>query len=250
MTSRPEESSSERDLREMRRRVRDPRPTDFDYLHHRSLLANLKAALRSLDGRPVHDVLDVFCGVRPYQDLLPPGARSVGLDVTDRYGVADVVSDEFLPFEERSFDLVICTEAFHYVRDVVHGVRELGRVLRPGGTALITVSLVWEYDRETFEHRWTGTSLAALFEGWDDVRVAEAGGRAVSWATLTGRILRLGEARLRGESRLGRATGPPFRAAYVLVNLAGASLARLERHHGPFTLPMDLVLSARRPVDG
>src|SRR3712207_5758410 len=101
-------------LRTIRRARRHPRRTQFDYLHLKRLVDGLAAALERV-GRPGADVLDLFCGSRPYDDLLPDGSRSVGMDVSDAYGVADVVTEEFLPFDDDSFDLVVCTEAFYYV---------------------------------------------------------------------------------------------------------------------------------------
>jgi SAM-dependent methyltransferase len=238
----------DRELQRLRQTRRFPRPTQFDYLHVRYLVRALERALASVQP-PARDVLDLYCGTRPYDDLLPSGARCVGLDVSDFAGVADVITREFLPFESESFDLVICTEAFYYVPAPARGVTEIWRVLRPGGTVVITVSLPWEYDRTTLERRFTGPELAALFSGWDGVKVTENGGFAVSWATLTGRIVRGLEEHLPGlAAGLAR---PLFLAAYLAINSLGASLNRFERRHPTrqHILPMNLMLVARRPHD-
>jgi SAM-dependent methyltransferase len=237
---------------EIRRSRRHPRPTQFDYLHLRYIVEHLALALRRLDPPP-RAVLDVFCGARPYDDLLPPGAHCVGLDIDDRYGVADVVSKEFLPFPDASFDLVICLQAFHYVEDPERGVAELRRVVRPGGTILVMLTLVWEYDRSILEHRYTGPELAALFAGWEDVEIVENGGRAVCWTTMSGCMLNAAERRvLRLPVPLRLPIRAGFRAAYVLLNVVGLMLDRLERRrrNDPYTLPMNLLLTARRPRDG
>jgi SAM-dependent methyltransferase len=234
----------------MRRTRRHPRPTQFDYLHIRRLVDDLAAAVtRVAEG--VEDVLDVYCGARPYDDLLPPGARVVGLDVPGNpYGLADVVSDEFLPFPDESFDLVMCIEAFHYVPDPVKGVTELARVLRPGGHAVIAVPLVWEYNRTILEHRYTGPELALLFEGWEDVSIVENGGRAVAWATLTGSLAGMVQWNLPERPILRRALRPAFVAFYLLVNGTGLLLDYAERRYArnSLTLPMNLLVTARRPL--
>jgi SAM-dependent methyltransferase len=231
------------ELEGVRRTRRRPRRTQFDYLHLRRLIGDLTRTLRAFD-TPAPEVLDVYCGSRPYDDLLPAGSRCTGLDVPGNpYGVADVVSDDFLPFPDASFDLVTCYEAFHYVEDPAHGVAELYRVLRPGGMVLIAVPFVWEYDRTILEHRYTGPELAALLGGWDDVRVIENGGRAVAWATLTGSILE------RARLRLPRPARVLFAPAYVLLNGCGGLLDALERRgaDGTITLPMNLLATARKP---
>jgi SAM-dependent methyltransferase len=233
----------------MRRTRRHPRPTQFDYLHVRRLVDDLSAALARV-GADAKDVLDVYCGARPYDDFLPPGAAVTGLDVPGNpYGVADVVTDEFLPFEDESFDLVMCIEAFHYVTDPEHGVAEIGRVLRPGGHALVAVPLVWEYDRSILEHRYTGPELASLFDSWEGVTVIENGGRAVSWATLTGSLAGMIQWNLPDRRLLRIGVRPVFTGFYLLVNALGLLLDRIEqRHdHSPATLPMNLLLTARRP---
>lgn len=239
-----------RGLQQARRSRRHPSPTQFDYLHLRTLVADIECALAPLEGS-VRDVLDVYCGSRPYDDLLPAGARCTGLDVEDNpYGVADVVSNEFLPFADSSFDLVTCFEAFQYVTDPQEGVREIGRVLRPGGVALLTVPFVWEYDDTILEHRYTGPELAALFAGWDAVEIVENGGRAVVWATLTGTMLERLRRAIPDAVGLGRIARAVFPIAYLLVNGAAAIADAMERRHsrGPLTLPMNLLVRARRPV--
>ena len=238
-------------LDENRRTRRHPRPTQFDYLHLRYLLVHLQRALADVPG-PVDDVLDVFCGTRPYDDLFPAGARCVGLDINVRYGVPDVVSDEFLPFADESFDLITCLEAFHYVADPDAGATELKRVLRPGGTVVIAVPHVWEYDVGTLERRFTGPELAALFSGWDNVTVVENGRSAVVWTTISGYILETAEQHLARRFGGWRVLRGAFVPAQLVLNMLGVQLDRLERHlsHRRQILPMNLLLTARRPLAG
>jgi SAM-dependent methyltransferase len=231
----------------MRRTRRHPRPTQFDYLHLRRLVDDLAVALARI-AEGAGDVLDLFCGTRPYDDLLPPSARITGLDIPGNpYGVADVVSEEFLPFPDQSFDLVMCVEGFHYVVDPEAGVAEIGRVLRDGGHALISVPLVWEYDRTVLEHRYTGPSLERLFAGWDEVTLVENGGRAVAWATLTGQLVSMAEYHVPR-----RVLHPAFAGLYLAVNGIGFGLDRAERRlaRSTLTLPMNLLVTAKRPPRG
>jgi SAM-dependent methyltransferase len=233
----------------MRRTRRYPRPTQFDYLHIRRLVDDLQEALARVADR-VDDVLDIYCGTRPYDDLLPAGAKVIGLDVPGNpYGLAEVVSDEFLPFPDDSFDLVMCIEAFHYVPDPTVAVAEIARVLRRGGHAVVAVPFVWEYNRTILEHRYTGPELATLFHEWEDVTLVENGGRAVAWATLTASFAGMVQWNLPERPRRRRALRPAFAAFYLLVNGAGLLLEQAERRYArtSLTLPMNLLLTARRP---
>jgi SAM-dependent methyltransferase len=197
----------------------------------------------------VQDVLDVWCGSRPYDDLLPRGARCVGFDVVGNpYGTADVVSDEFLPFPDASFDLLTCVQAFQYMPDPGHAVSEFARVLRPGGTALVSLVFGYEYERRSdFEGRYTAHQLRRLFAGWDAVDVREDGGRTVTWAVLTGSLVHGLEQRAMRRPPL-RALRPLFVPSYVLVNALGLALAPLESESRGSALPMNLTLTARKPA--
>jgi SAM-dependent methyltransferase len=236
------------ELRAIRRSRRHPAITQHDYLHVRALVAGLRESFANVPG-PVAEVLDVWCGSRPYEDLLPAGARCVGLDVEGNpYGVADVVSDTLLPFADDSFDLVICIQAFQYMPSPEHAVAEFHRVLRPGGTALVSSVFGYWYLRSHFEARYTEQALRALFAGWDDVHVREDGGRTVTWTVLTGSLLHGLEQRLPRRGALDFLR-PAFLASYALLNVLGVALGRAEAgHEGRASLPMNLTLTARKPI--
>jgi len=46
------------------------------------------------------------------------------------------LSADYLPFAGSAFDLVLCFETSYYVPDMTRGLKEIVRVLRPGGTVL------------------------------------------------------------------------------------------------------------------
>ncbi len=215
----------------------------------RVLADELERVLAGL-GRPLGDVLDLFAATRPYRDLIAEPRSYISMDIDEHYGRHDVVSEEFLPFADDSFDLVLFTEAFHYVTDPEDAIAELRRVLRPGGTLILTMPLAWEYDRRIVERRYTGPALRELFEAageWSPLSVGEIGGYAVAWATISGRIVRgLGEFGPPWSRRIGAALVPP---ASWLVNAFGALISRAEVrwHSGPFIFPMGLIVVARRP---
>jgi len=62
----------------------------------------------------------------------------------DKYGTPDVqvdinVPDVHLPFADDSCDLIICTEVLEHLTLGTPFTREMSRVLKPGGTAVISV---------------------------------------------------------------------------------------------------------------
>jgi SAM-dependent methyltransferase len=105
------------------------------------------------DWRGVH-VLDVGCGQGTALNYLPPkGARVTGIDMSlnsafqARAGARElghagqitvgIADAEHLPFPDASFDRVISVGVLHHTPDTEAGIREVYRVLKPGGLAIV-----------------------------------------------------------------------------------------------------------------
>jgi ubiquinone/menaquinone biosynthesis C-methylase UbiE len=125
------------------------------------LLASLQQkALVELDPRPDDHVLDVACGAgKLVRAIASQVERAVGIDLSpgmierarrqttdeapagaDRIEFAVGPSDR-LPFGDSEFTAVITTTAFHHFPEPVASVREMARVLAPGGRILIGDSI-------------------------------------------------------------------------------------------------------------
>ena len=107
--------------------------------------------LEMLAPRPDEYILDVGCGTGVFSvDVLSSGARLVGLDIshpmitrvahkTDDAQFAGVVGDMVaLPFPDESFDKVFSMTAIEFTADAGLAVAELNRVVRRGGTVVLT----------------------------------------------------------------------------------------------------------------
>ena len=105
--------------------------------------------LAELEKEPFETLLDCGCGTAPMISLLYekyPEKKYTGIDITPRMievaknlpGVEFVVGDcEKLPFEENSFDAVICCESFHHYPNVQDFFNSVYRVLKPGGRLVL-----------------------------------------------------------------------------------------------------------------
>jgi SAM-dependent methyltransferase len=105
---------------------------------------------------PAETILDVGCGggwlVRELASRVPHG-RAIGMDLSDemlaharrnssaaRNAEFIVGSVDAIPRESNSFDKVISVESSYYWPDPAAGIREIFRVLRPGGSAWILIN--------------------------------------------------------------------------------------------------------------
>ncbi len=102
----------------------------------------LEMIRRAADGRSGGRVLVDGCGVGMYlAHLAEEASRAVGLEIDfERAQTARQVADqvvcgvgEQLPFPSASFDLVLSHEVLEHVQDDRLAIREIVRVLRPGG---------------------------------------------------------------------------------------------------------------------
>jgi len=68
------------------------------------------------------------------------GSRSVGLDTNPSGGVVVRGTATDIPFKDGSFELVVCLRTLQHVHDDERAVREIRRVLRPGGRLVLVVA--------------------------------------------------------------------------------------------------------------
>lgn len=123
-----------------------PYATCFAYSRRR--LEHLLAAALPASADRVR-LLDVGCGTGHHLAAL----RARGFDVAGVDGSPEMVAHarannpgveiarsdvERLPFPDASFDVVVCIEVLRYLPDIRTCLREMARVLRPGGVCLAT----------------------------------------------------------------------------------------------------------------
>jgi len=160
-------------------------------LERASIIRCLRDARGSVHGR----LLDAGCGTKPYVDIFRQSvSEHIGIDFTriavqrSFLGGPDVVGDVGrLPFASESFDSVLCTQVLEHIPNPEQVMNEFHRVLRPGGTLIVTTPQTWGLHGEPYDYyRYTRCGLAYLARsaGFEVVRLQSRGGFWVAVAQM------------------------------------------------------------------
>jgi len=118
---------------------------------------------RVTDRRP--RILDVGCGTGANLLMLSKYGDAEGVDVSEdalafcrERGLANVKlgAAEALPYDDGTFDLVTALDVVEHLDDDLAGLREMRRVLRPGGRVLLfvpTFMFLWGLQDDVSNHR-------------------------------------------------------------------------------------------------
>lgn len=124
-------------------------------------------------------VLDVGGGeVHRYKNLFSCDTYTC-MDVYEGVGVDVVGSADAIPFENESFDSIVCTQVFEHLAFPEKSAQEISRVLKKGGYVLITVPQWNELHEEPNDYwRYTRFGISALFErnGFETIHYEQRGG--------------------------------------------------------------------------
>jgi tocopherol O-methyltransferase len=160
--------------------------------HRRSLVRLIEVMAEQVPVRPGMTILDAGCGVggssiwlakhypvQVYGITLVPQQRDLASRYARKHGVADRVEFSLqdytkTEFKEETFDLIWATESLVHAEDKRAFFREAYRILKPGGSVVLTEYLRREppYDpeqQEAFE-RWLRCWAMPNLATWNELR--------------------------------------------------------------------------------
>jgi SAM-dependent methyltransferase len=135
------------------------------YFGRREIYKNIKL----YSGYVTGTTLDIGCGRKPYVSLFS-SSKYIGMDIeVSGHKHADSDIDVFyngtaMPFSDSTFDSVVCFEVLEHVFNPDEFLREVFRVLKPGGNAIFTVPFIWDEHEQPFDFaRYSSFGLKSLF---------------------------------------------------------------------------------------
>ena len=124
--------------------------------------------------------LDVGCGNKPYEKTYFAAAEKyVGMDyLTDRSTPDVVGSATDIPLGDASFDTVVSTEVLEHIPDPLKALREMYRVLKPGGCLILSTPMYWprhEVPHDYFRYPYDGLLHLIKTSGFELVQLYNRG---------------------------------------------------------------------------
>lgn len=100
------------------------------------------------------------------------GGDCVNVDVQEKPGVDYVCDIHELPFEDSSFDIVVCNAVLQYCRNPFTVAKQFMRVLKPGGHLYVDAPWMQPYCKDTPDKfRFSEDGLRAVLDGFDVVEI-------------------------------------------------------------------------------
>lgn len=160
----------------------DIKPWHFQYVSTFYLHRSLRRLLKQYGGH----ILDVGCGSKPYRSLFGKVARYIGLDIFPGEQVDVVVEpNQKWPFEDNTFDLVLCTQVLEHAEHLEHTLAEIARVVRPGGTLIASFPFIYNEHGEPNDYRrFSAYGAQQMFAQWEIQTVERQGGIGTTLTTL------------------------------------------------------------------
>lgn len=131
------------------------------------------------------NVLDVGGRLQPYRELLPASCRYWSVDLRPTALLSTVADAESLPFQDSTFQLVICTQMLEYVPHPQQVINEIHRVLAPRGTLLLSAPSIFPRDSEYDRWRFFPAAYRSLMGQFSDMEILPEGGTVAGFMRTT-----------------------------------------------------------------
>ena len=155
------------------------------------LIAQLESVAPQAHGR----LLDVGCGQKPYEQIFRPHVSEyIGIEHEATFASTNASTSarkpdlyydgRHLPFDDASFDTVLNVQVLEHTPHPALLVNEMGRVLKPGGTLLLSAPFQFRLHEEPHDYfRYSPHGLRTLCDD-AGLRIIETRNQGSLWSVI------------------------------------------------------------------
>ncbi|MFV8226702.1 class I SAM-dependent methyltransferase [Christiangramia aquimixticola] len=157
--------------------------SDHYYLVYKPLIRDIVYAIENYSKGKV---LDIGCGNKPYLSYFNGFSDEyIGCDVIQSSEkCVDIICDATsIPFQDNTFDTIICTQVIEHVDNHEKLLREIYRLLKPNGHIILSGPMYWHLHEQPYDYfRFTKYGFKYIFEkqGFELLEILPNGGK---WST-------------------------------------------------------------------
>lgn len=142
----------------------------FGKTFHRKRLDEL---LTKHASRVSGNIIDIGSKDRRYDSLFSGAITAVDIVPDESRNVVYGDIEKGLSFPDASFDGALCIEVFQYLDNYEKAMAEIARVLKPGGSAIIALPLMYadHEDNIRFTERFISKKMSAVFSEVECFRI-------------------------------------------------------------------------------
>lgn len=155
----------------------NPSLFNWGYLALKPILEKIKSFARLAEKENAKKILDLGCGMKPYESLFSFADAFIGFDTQNNEKVDAVGFNWNLPFQDSEFDALISTQVLEHTAKVSETIEEIKRVVKNGGLIFISVPLVFPEHGIPYDYyRFTSFGIREVFRGFDVLKIIPQGG--------------------------------------------------------------------------
>lgn len=135
------------------------------YFARKGLFTSITRVAHCIHGK----TLDIGCGQKPYASFFL-SSEYLGLEIDTPENCLKKQADFFydghhMPFEDSSFDSIVCNEVLEHVFNPDDFLDETYRILKQGGVVLFTMPFVWDEHEQPYDYaRYSSFGIKFLLE--------------------------------------------------------------------------------------
>lgn len=132
--------------------------------------------VNEVSNKKFENVVDIGAGKSPYKKFIN-FQRYIGIDVEDRQKLGAVIIADInkgVPIDSNTSDLVLLIEVLEHLKEPGYVLKEICRILKPGGKLILTTPLVWPIHEAPNDYfRYTNYGLEYLLKnaGFTDIKI-------------------------------------------------------------------------------